>query len=141
MREPLTQPRRNKMILQKLNVEAGNIDTASIAAFLSAISKLDNGVYQVDINPWKKMRSHRQNRYMWGVVYKLIADHTGYSADEIHQLMKEMFLQYDRNGHIFLKSTRKLSTKDFEQYLEDIRRFAATDLGIHIPEPNQEDWI
>ena len=35
------------------------------------------------------------------------------------------------------RSTANLNTKEFENYLEEIRRWAITDLSINIPEPNE----
>ena len=84
-------------------------------------------------------RSIQQNRYYHGVVCKLIADHTGYSGDEIHQLLAEQFLSYEKGGKSFVRSTTKLKTAEFENYLESCRRWAAMDLQVYIPLPNERD--
>ncbi|MBT7632044.1 MAG: hypothetical protein HN597_20450 [Desulfobacula sp.] len=87
----------------------------------------------------KETRSDKQRRYQWGVVYKLISDHTGYTQDEVHQEMGKKFLAYEKDGKTFVKSTTKLSTKNMEIYLESVRRFAAMELFIYIPLPNEPD--
>ena len=64
--------------------------------------------YFEEIKRYRKNRSAEQNSYMWGVVYKLMSDETGYTPDEIHQLMGERFLSYEKNGIKFIQSTTKL---------------------------------
>jgi hypothetical protein len=90
----------------------------------------------------KKMnRSQKQNAYYWGVVLKIMGDEIGYLPDEIHQLMGKEFLSYERKpGELFVKSTTKLSTVEFEDYLSNVRRFAATELNIYIPLPNETEF-
>ena len=92
---------------------------------------------------WSKNRTHSQNSYYWGVVLKLLSDHTGHSQDELHEYLKGKFNQ----KYIEIKkgqfepyggSTVTLGTIDFENYLEEIRRWAAVELGADIPLPNEE---
>ena len=93
--------------------------------------------------PLKGMsRSQKQNAYMWGVVYKTIGAEIGYLPDEVHQLMQKQFLSYEHLGETFVKSTTRLNTKEMEEYLENIRRFATTELNILVMLPNETefDW-
>ena len=88
--------------------------------------------------PKKKLtRSQAQNKYYWGVVCKIIGDEIGYLPDEIHQLMGKEFLKYEHKGEWFVKSTTKLNTKEMEEYLENVRRFASMELSIFVPLPNE----
>jgi len=87
----------------------------------------------------KETRSDKQRRYQWGVVYKIISDHTGYTQDEAHQEMGKKFLSYEKEGKTFIKSTTKLNTLEMEIYLESVRRFAATELFCFVPNPNEPD--
>jgi len=90
-------------------------------------------------NPPKKLtRSEAQRRYQFGVVYKTIGDELGYDVDEVHQELSKMFLSYEKNGSTFVKSTTKLNTKEMEEYLEQVRRFASMELSIFIQLPNEE---
>ena len=94
-----------------------------------------------DSRPKKKMtRSLKQNAYMWGVVYDVMSTDIGYTPDECHQLMGKQFLKYESQGEWFVKSTSKLNTKDMEIYLENVRRFAATDLACVIPLPGETNF-
>lgn len=85
----------------------------------------------------KKSRSNQQNRYYWGVVCKLVSDHTGYMPEEVHQIMAEKFLSYEKDGRVFTRSTTKLKTAEFEDYMEKCRRWAAMELQVYIPLPNE----
>lgn len=90
----------------------------------------------------EKTRSLEQNAYYWGVVVKILAGETGYTKDEMHEALKVKFLTYENvKGIPTVLSTTKLNTKQFEVYLEMVRRWAAMDLGIVIPEPNQISFL
>ena len=91
------------------------------------------------ITEFRNIRSLQQNSYMWGVVYDTISKDTGYTPNEIHQLMGQQFLAYEKKEGAFMKSTTDLNTKEFEDYLENVRRFASMELGIYIPLPNEPD--
>lgn len=84
----------------------------------------------------KKNRSSQQNRYYWGVVCKLVSDHTGYIPEEAHQIMAKEFLSYEKEGKPFTRSTSKLKTAEFEDYMEKCRRWAAMELQVYIHFPN-----
>lgn len=104
------------------------------------IETFKDGWYQLIIRPRKKSRSDNQNRYLWGVVYKIIANETGHTEEEVHEHMKWQFLR-KRGGRLeTVKSTTNLTTIEFEEYTENIRRFAATKLNIQIPLPNEVDY-
>lgn len=94
------------------------------------------------VRPRTYKRSNQQNAYYWGVVIKLITDDCGYGErDEIlsvHDTLRTMFLK--RNGFLGkprVMSTTELSTKEFEEYLEQVRRWAAIALSVQIPLPNE----
>ena len=82
-----------------------------------------------------KDRSNNQNRYYWGIVVDIIGKELGYTADETHEALKMKFL-LDRRGKIpTVRSTAVLTTKEFEDYLEDVRMWASKFLNISIPNP------
>lgn len=89
-----------------------------------------------------KGRSNHQNRYLWGVVYQIIAAETGHTTEEIHEYCKAMFLPRTHMmlaGHevALTKSTTTLSTLEMEDYLAAVRAFAAQELGIVVPLPHE----
>jgi hypothetical protein len=86
----------------------------------------------------RHIRSIQQNKYYHGVICKLISDHTGYTSDEVHQILAEQFLSYEKDGRTFVQSTTKLKTTEFESYMEDCRRWASMELQVYIPLPNEK---
>lgn len=89
-----------------------------------------------------KGRSSNQNKYYWGVIMTMIAAETGHTTEEIHEYCKakflpRIFLKIGNEEQELTKSTTTLSTMDMEDYHERIRSFAATELNITIPLPNE----
>lgn len=93
-----------------------------------------------------KRRSNKQNSYYWGVCLPLISEHTGFLPEEVHEILKRRFLTEQRvlktkRSIEFVdvpKSTTTLDTVSYEQFMSNVRMFASQELGISIPEPNEE---
>ena len=99
--------------------------------------------WQMECKPYKKNRSLSQNKlyFMW---MKVIGDSIGYTSEEMHAIMADKFLttefvEYGGNKIKRDKSTSRLNTKEFTEYLEKIDRWAAGEMGIVLPSP--EDLI
>lgn len=100
---------------------------------------------EITVTHRRANRSHQQNKYYWGVVIHLISDHTGYGADELHDMLKSKFIPKilafrDGNGTVLQEwvvggSTTKMDTVDFGRYIDDIRQWAAEALDVFIPDP------
>jgi hypothetical protein len=68
----------------------------------------------------------------------MIAADTGSEPEEVHDAMKLRFLLVSKGRlGVTLKSTTDLSTVEFEEYLEKVRAYAAMELRITIPLPNE----
>ena len=100
--------------------------------FKDQIVKLEGK--EVEIRELDNDRTSQQNRYMWGVVYKLISDHTGFTPEEVHEVYKKKFLTYEKKGFKFTKSTTDLKVKEFGEYLDKVINHAQGELGLIIPE-------
>lgn len=96
--------------------------------------------------PFKKDRSIPENNYYWAVPVKIIGEHLGYGKEETHEILKKLFLTElvhikHKDGTVeeieIVKSTKKLTTVRFEQYLTDIRTWGDQALGCYIPLPNE----
>lgn len=86
----------------------------------------------------RKHRTNPQNRYYWGVVVALLSDNTGYTPDEMNDLLKWRFNRWHRdNLPDTVKSFKDLSTVEFEEKMSQIRVWASVDLAVYIPEPNE----
>ena len=104
----------------------------------------------VTVQKERDKRSSQQNRYYWGVVIKLIADGLTdqwgevFTADETHEFLKQNFnfeeIINQDTGEVYRKtlSTTANDTYDFSQYVEKCRDFAASYLGVNIPDPDEQ---
>jgi hypothetical protein len=84
-------------------------------------------------------RSTSQNEWYWGVVLKLISNHTGHTEDELHRLFKGLFLpkkvlKFKDKDYMMASSTTELNKNQFGEYIERIRAEVAS-MGITIPDP------
>jgi hypothetical protein len=98
--------------------------------------------YRVELKIDRENRSGNQNKYYWGVVIKTLSDETGFTPEEMHEVLKRKFLKYNKvlpNGEQvgITMSTTDLDTKEFEEYMEEVRRFAIQELDILILLPNE----
>jgi hypothetical protein len=127
-------------------VRSGRLEIRGREQMRTALKRMRDCEVFVTITPQRAARSQQQNRWYWGVIVELIADHTGYTPDEIHEILKAKFVPKklaisDGNGEIVGEfvigsSTTKLDKNAFGEYCEAIRRWAASDLGVVIPDPD-----
>jgi hypothetical protein len=118
-------------------IEKGKVLLDNPNRYLVHLSRLEGKRIELVLRKERETRSNNQNSYMWGVVYEILSQHLGYTPEEIHEVMKFKFLRSFKNELEYVKSTTKLNTTEMETYLENIRRFAATELNCIIPNPNE----
>ncbi len=122
-------------------IDFGHIKIDNIDDFNLYLKTLEGKRVDVIIRKYRKNRTENANRYLWGVVYKLIADELGYSTDEIHALLKGMFLKkavfIKQKRYDVIRSTANLTTDEFSEYIESCKRFASQELSVMIPDPNE----
>lgn len=126
-------------------IEGGRLEIRNRTALAQALRGMKDGEVLVRIERLKATRSSRQNRYYWGVIVQLLAEHTGYTPDEMHEVLKAKFLPKrfavtDGNGEIRDElviggSSAVLNTVEFGEYCEAIRGWAAETLDVVIPDP------
>ena len=97
----------------------------------------------------KKKRSLSQNAVYWGVVLPPIVavfrkHGNNVDAEDVHAYLKDHVGKLRQNfitpvGEVLTGpgSTAKLTTMEFEVYLEKVRAWAAETLGLAIPLPNE----
>ncbi len=105
-------------------------------------------VWEVVVKPYRKNRSNQQNSLMW-LWYDLIREHieatTGenYTSEQIHEHFKAMFLTstvvaIGGDKTTVYRSTAKLKTVEFTDYLEKIDMYCAEKLSLILPHPGDE---
>lgn len=108
--------------------------------YIKQLAKWNDKDVVVEVKLDRPTRSNQQSRYYWGVVISLISEVTGYTPDEVHELMKAKFLSKPLNigSETFnISTTTNQSTIEFEAYMSDIRQFASVELGCFVPLPNE----
>jgi ABC-type taurine transport system substrate-binding protein len=110
--------------------------------FKQHLVSLNGKRVQVTVEKIKHKRSNNQNQYYWGVVVKLIAQHTGHDPEQIHELLKSKFsprwnFQVGRGWLGIPTSTTRLDTLEFVEYTEKCRMSANEFLGLQIPLPGE----
>ena len=129
----------------KIKVKGGKVEFLNLPLFNRDLKQYEGRDAFVVLHPYKDKRSQNQNRYYWGVVMKLLSDELGYLPDEMHEVMKQKFLNVRdvKVGTVkyqIPESTTKLTTTDFEDYVSKIRIWAAKDLNVMIPLPNEAEF-
>lgn len=118
-------------------IEKGRIVLTDQSLFTQAKASLEGKEIQLTLTLKKKDRSLNQNRYYHGVVVKTLSDFTGYEREEMHDSLRMLFLRDESKVIPTLRSTTDLTTVEMEEYLAEIRRWAAKDLNCFVPEPNE----
>lgn len=128
----------------KINPSTGEWDGLPKSKFRREVARLFSGQsIEIIIHQKRKHRSVQQNRYYW-LVASILSDRTGFTKDEIHAILKSKFLKAEKvnenTGAVYdyVKSTTELSTMEYEEYLDSVRQFAAQELDIQIPMPNEQ---
>lgn len=127
-------------------VKAGRLEMRNRKAVLSQLKRMRDCEVVVTIQPRHATRSLQSNRFYWGVVVETLSEHTGYSPDEIHELLKARFIPkrlavQDGNGEIKGEfviggSTTKMNKIEFGEFINSIRQWAAEELDVVIPDPD-----
>lgn len=101
-----------------------------------AVRALAGKHIEVLIRQRKTKRSSQANRFYWGVVVKLLAEHCGYDPQEMHEALAMRFLRIEDcpiTGAPRRKHTPKTDTQEFSEYVTHCIRLAA-ELGVVIPD-------
>lgn len=124
----------------RITIKNGQVKVQNQEKRMHFIRSLADGEYEEIIRKPRKPRSNEQNRYLHGVIFKMIADEVGDSLDEVKSAMKNKFLKYQTSGGLeAIRDTSDLSTVELEDFNEKCRRWAAEFLHIYIPNPNEID--
>lgn len=125
----------------KATQSKGNLFIENPAAFKRYLAELKDKPLTVTVKAVRKHRSIDQNSYLHGVVLPILSQETGYTTDEMKDIVKTLFLRKimtvaGKEIEVVLGSS-ELNTKQFEDFMEDIRRWASTELWCYIPLPNE----
>lgn len=111
---------------------------------MAAICKdLRDGEYTVKVGKKQARPSDPQRAYYFAVIVAMVAEETGYTKDQTHELLKAKFLpkDSDTNGVLVGElvvggSITKLNRGGMTEFIEDIRGWSEGFLGCPIPPPD-----
>lgn len=116
-------------------------ERADLKRLYDKLKKLPPAEYKIYVVDKKVERSLAQNAYYFSVVVPILAGHCGYSKDEMHEVLKYKFIPQmifiDNEPIKVPKSTTSLSTKEFTEFLEEIKQWASQEMGVYIPDPGE----
>lgn len=125
----------------------------------SVLAGLDEAwAWKVRIQVARNERSEAQNAYLWGVPYRLLMEHTGFEAEDLHEYFcGQVFGWKDKRvpktprnpaglESVPVRTTTRdengdrdvLSWERFSDFVAYIQRFAAMKCGIVVPDPDPQ---
>lgn len=135
-----------------IEVDKGEIVQRNVVAkYFNEMKKVD-GSYKITIEQGKR-RSGPQNRYFHSVLlteFKNALTSVGYRIKDNEQakdILKSMFLtrkveSQDENSKLpevtMTRDTRKLTTKEMNELIEEVIQFCAEHMNYQIPLPNED---
>jgi hypothetical protein len=136
------------------NARSGNLGPQTRQEIQQLLTTLEGKRVRVAISVVRAQRSINQNRYYWGVVVRAaregLADAWGLGswqevdAEMAHDLLKQQFnsrdLVNENTGEVLrvAGSTTALNKLEFEDYLENSRRWIQEWFNITVPLPNEQ---
>jgi len=119
-------------------VERGKLVLDYPEQLVVKLASLEGKRVEVIVRRETKTRTSQQNRYLFGVVYAIISDCTGYDPEQVHDAMKVKFAsKHLDNGLVITERTSKMTTERMTRYIDDIKRWAAEFLGCYIPDAGE----
>jgi hypothetical protein len=117
------------------------LDPPGKECLAALIARLEGKEITLTLKRWAKQRSSPANRYYWGVVIAMFAEHLGYDVpEELHHELKRKFLAVDPDAALVkVRSTADLTDVEFREYVEQVRRLAA-EYSCPIPGPNEVEF-
>jgi hypothetical protein len=127
-------------------IKKGRLEVRNRKRFAEQLRRMRDGEVIITVARHVATRSQQQNRWYWGVIVELLSEHTGYTPDELHEVLKAKFIPkklalQDGNGEIKGEfviggTTTGMDKIEFGEYCESIRRWAAEELDVVIPDPD-----
>lgn len=128
-----------RQLRAKINDKGDGIIYQRLTAYQSFLQALAGKEIIVTITEYRRNRTDRQNRYYWGVIVKMLSEYFGYDKDEeteLHEGLKQKFLLVKGKHLEYVRSTRKLTTVEFNNYIDQIIRWAAKSYSVVLPDPD-----
>lgn len=135
------------------HIEDGQLKVHRRTDFLKAIGLLTPGRVMVVVKKNYRQRSLPENAYYWGVVINEFCegyfDMTGekIQSDQAHEILKQECnskeVTNEKTGQVIKvpQTTAKMTTIEFEEYLESCRAFIFEWFNRRVPLPNEQSEL
>lgn len=135
------------------HIEAGQLKVHRRTDFLKAISCLTPGRVMVIVKKIYRQRTLPENAYYWGVVINEFCegyfDMTGekITPEQAHEILKQECnskeVTNEKTGQVIKvpQTTAKMTTIEFEEYLESCRAFIFEWFNRRVPLPNEQSEL
>ncbi len=130
-------------------VRHGTVFCKTPGDFKKHIAALEGKEVEIVIGKVKKAGTSNQMRYLYGVVFKIISEHTGYDVEEVKQVLKQELLSPTRIiqfvdketgeviSHSIYPSLADLDKAELSRFIDDAIRKADEHWGLEIPEASR----
>lgn len=124
--------------------DEGKLTIHDRKGFLKYLIQFAGKPVSIDVKRKKAKRSNQQNALFHSWI-NLLSEHTGYSFDEMKEIVKYKFLKVeeinDQTGEVFIytKQTSKLNKMEFSDFCFEMQKWCESVFGIKLPLPN-ENW-
>lgn len=129
-------------------VHAGRLSPPSTHSVQQYIFSIGEGDVEINIKPYREKRSNQQNRYLYGVVYKMAQEAyeesfgEAYSLDEVKRDLKIACDHYKIRRTVGGELTKEplptpnMNTQEFSDLVNRMRRILFERMGCDIPNPD-----
>lgn len=125
--------------------DQGKLSLYHPEVFKREVKRLAGKRVDVTVKVHREKRSDRQNRWWWGVAVEMLAEECGYDRESMHYaLVAKCFgTTYDDRIGLEVPNARssRLTTKQFSELMEWVVVFAATELGVTLPLPDEAEVV
>ena len=127
--------------------EHGQLFLTDPSAWRADLARQRNRDVWVTVMRQSTAHTTSQRKYYHGVVCRCVGECIGESADDAHGLLKQEILgkrdaELLDGRHIQMPpTTRFMTVEEFSDYIERCKRWAASFLGLSIPDPGEVEVL
>ena len=130
-------------------VRHGTVFCKTPGDFKKHLSGLEGQDVDIVIGKRRELHSDNQMRYLYGVVFSIISEHTGYDVEEVKEVLKQELLPpvkviqfIDKEtgeviSHSIYPSLADLDKAELSRFIDDAIRKADEHWGLEIPEASR----
>jgi hypothetical protein len=107
-----------------------------LVKLLAKLPISDGEIWEARVSRYQPRRSVDANRRLWAL-HQLAAQHTGHSADELHEFCKMKFLAHrtvkiGKHEREVPARSSKLNKRQFHDFSEQVEAFYISELGVFL---------